>query len=512
MDIKKIIIVLLVGVGLFLRFYRLDSLPPHLSNDEISIAYDAYSLSRSGADEHGHLWPLSFESHGTYKAPLYAYVLAPVVKVFGNNDLSARMPSAIAGIITVLLVGMVAYKISNNKNVGIAAAIVLLLTPWHIVASRMVLEANLALAIFAGGVLCLAKNRYWLASIVLAVSMYGYHSEWIIAPILLVTWGGIYLRNLKTLGIMVAIFAMIAAPLGIDFVKNAGPGSRAKSEMIWKESSVAREIESSTNLLKPIKAILPVGRNYLHYTNPAYLWGYGLDLLPKNQPFQPGLMLWPLAAAFALGVLIIRKIKITKNQTLLYCWLGLSFLPSAITQGENNWVRNLHSVLPLTIITAIGFEAMRTKWKLILAGISGVAIVYFGIVYLVVYPFEKAVTFQGYREPARYLKSVEDRAGKIFVDYRYGDYRGGHGEEFIGVPHLYLGYYNYWEPGVIQSRTYGKYKIEKVDWNCDEIVRDAYYLVSISNPPTDKVTSKLAEVAVFNDAAGKKAFVVYRGK
>jgi hypothetical protein len=38
-------------VALFIRIVGMGKVPPHLSNDEISIAYDAYSLLHTGRDE-----------------------------------------------------------------------------------------------------------------------------------------------------------------------------------------------------------------------------------------------------------------------------------------------------------------------------------------------------------------------------------------------------------------------------------------------------------------------------
>lgn len=86
--LPKIIIIL----GLILRLAGLNLTPPHLSNDEISIAYDAYSISRNFRGEHGTYLPLSFQSHGTYKAPLYTYILAPIQYILGNKQWVARLP------------------------------------------------------------------------------------------------------------------------------------------------------------------------------------------------------------------------------------------------------------------------------------------------------------------------------------------------------------------------------------------------------------------------------------
>ena len=40
----------LTGLALLLRLWALDSLPPGLDTDEVSIGYNAYSLLRTGRD------------------------------------------------------------------------------------------------------------------------------------------------------------------------------------------------------------------------------------------------------------------------------------------------------------------------------------------------------------------------------------------------------------------------------------------------------------------------------
>ena len=66
-----LILLFILLTGFLLRIYRISSVPPGLGNDEISIAYDAYSVGTIGRDSSGQFLPLSFKSHGTYKVPLY---------------------------------------------------------------------------------------------------------------------------------------------------------------------------------------------------------------------------------------------------------------------------------------------------------------------------------------------------------------------------------------------------------------------------------------------------------
>jgi len=77
---KKLAIIVVAILALFTRLWQISRLPPHLSNDEISIAYDAYSLAESGKNMQGKSYPILFESTGAYKAPVYMYGLAPLVK------------------------------------------------------------------------------------------------------------------------------------------------------------------------------------------------------------------------------------------------------------------------------------------------------------------------------------------------------------------------------------------------------------------------------------------------
>jgi hypothetical protein len=90
-------------LGLFLRLNNIDKIPIHLSNDEISIAYDAYSINKTGKDEYGTPYPISFRSQDTYKSPAYSYILSLFFNKLPNTDLTARIPSMISGLLGIFL-------------------------------------------------------------------------------------------------------------------------------------------------------------------------------------------------------------------------------------------------------------------------------------------------------------------------------------------------------------------------------------------------------------------------
>ncbi|MDP2709021.1 MAG: glycosyltransferase family 39 protein [bacterium] len=70
------------------------------------------------------------------KPPLYFWLAAGSIKVFGSNEFAQRLPSALLGLLTVTLVGLLAYELTRNKWVGLAAAAILLLSGEFVFAAR----------------------------------------------------------------------------------------------------------------------------------------------------------------------------------------------------------------------------------------------------------------------------------------------------------------------------------------------------------------------------------------
>ena len=52
MNLRNILfLILIVAIAFFLRFYKVTEVPPSLNWDEVSIAYNAYSVMKTGKDE-----------------------------------------------------------------------------------------------------------------------------------------------------------------------------------------------------------------------------------------------------------------------------------------------------------------------------------------------------------------------------------------------------------------------------------------------------------------------------
>jgi hypothetical protein len=60
---KLIVSLLLITLlGLLLRLYNLEKVPPSLFGDEVDVGYQAYSILKTGRDYMGQSWPISFHS------------------------------------------------------------------------------------------------------------------------------------------------------------------------------------------------------------------------------------------------------------------------------------------------------------------------------------------------------------------------------------------------------------------------------------------------------------------
>src|SRR3990167_10302680 len=200
----KLILIFIIVLAFFLRFYKLDSNPPGLYWDEAVLGYDAYSILKTGRDHHGTILPLFFESFGDWKLPVYHYLLIPSVAIFGLNEFAVRFPSAFLGSITVLVFFWVIKQLTKNINLSLFSMLFLAISPWHIQFSRAAFESVAGFFFFMLGLyiffISLNKKKTFFFSISFlsfVLSMYSYHAYRIFTPIMILVILLIYLRELR---------------------------------------------------------------------------------------------------------------------------------------------------------------------------------------------------------------------------------------------------------------------------------------------------------------------------
>jgi len=114
---KYTILFIALALGTFLRLWQLSAVPNGLTWDEAAIGYNAFSILKTGKDEHGAFLPIIFKSFGDYKPGLYIYLTVPAVAIFGLNEFAVRFPSAIAGILAILGVYLLTKELFSISKV-----------------------------------------------------------------------------------------------------------------------------------------------------------------------------------------------------------------------------------------------------------------------------------------------------------------------------------------------------------------------------------------------------------
>lgn len=205
-----LIIILLAGT---LRFYKLNEIPAGLHGDGASQGYNAFSLIHTGKDRYGESFPILFRSNGSYQPPLYTYLTTIPILIFGNTPFATRFFSALSGVILVLITYFLL-----PRRVSLIGALVIAISPWSVFFSRLTVEANLAVTIFALGILLFMvslrkKYIFPIACLILGLSTHAYYSERLIAviflPVFILLFRKIMVKKWVILGITIFVVTQI---------------------------------------------------------------------------------------------------------------------------------------------------------------------------------------------------------------------------------------------------------------------------------------------------------------
>lgn len=193
---------LIIIVGLIIRIYKVDSAPSGVLVDEASFGYNAYSILKTGRDEHNISFPLVFRAFGDQKLPAYAYSTIPFIKTFGLNNLAIRIPSVLAGSLLSGVIFLLLIEVGFTFPLSFIGGFITATSPWAIVLSRFGFESNFALFFFVLGLFLSYKSyrRHYsyfavLGGLSFGVTLYSYVAFKLITPIVLI--GLIILHYLK---------------------------------------------------------------------------------------------------------------------------------------------------------------------------------------------------------------------------------------------------------------------------------------------------------------------------
>jgi len=176
-------------LGALLRLLWLGDIPGGLNQDEASIGYDAWALVHAGIDRNGMSWPVNFIAWGSGQNVLYGYLSMPFIAILGLSVFSIRLTSAFWGVVCLWIFWRLGAR--NNKDMGLWALLLIVTSPWQMMASRWALESNILPAAVLVAVYCLVRapenlrRRLPAATALLTLSVYAYGTAYLFAPLFL---------------------------------------------------------------------------------------------------------------------------------------------------------------------------------------------------------------------------------------------------------------------------------------------------------------------------------------
>lgn len=473
--IKKysgIILFFIVLLGFVLRIYKVDQIPPSLSWDEVSIGYNAYSILKTGKDEHGRFLPFdTFVGYGDYKPPIPIYLTVPFIAVLGLNEFAVRLPSIIAGTLGILFTYLLVLELwhkrkGDGRAVALSSALLLAISPWHVQLSRAGWEANIAtsLIVFGSWLALSARQhtkRLYVSWLPFVAALYTFNSARYFGPmlglILLIFCWKEYRQHIKELVVGLAIALFFAAPI-VPHIFSSEARLRFTEVNIFSDSSVI--VESN----KRIAADGGVWwSKVLHNRRIGYIRSYLIHFLDQFEPWflfirgdgNPKFSLQDTGQLYLveLPFLLIGIIALFSHAPsvglLLVLWLLSAIVPAA-TARETPHALRIENTLPvwqvfivygmLTAIKKFGSNNGRRIFVTIFLTAYVLNISYFLHSYFVHFPHEYSGEWQyGYREAIQFIAPIQHNYDRIFIT------------ESIGRPYMYTLFYEKYDPQAFAS-------------------------------------------------------------
>ncbi|MCD6519443.1 MAG: glycosyltransferase family 39 protein [Anaerolineae bacterium] len=344
-------LLLLMGVAAFLRLVKLDALPPGLYRDEAYNGLDALRVLQG--------WrPIFFEANNG-REPLFIYLLAASIGLYGPSPGALRLVSAVVGILTIPALYWLGREL-YNRRIALLAATLATGTVWTLNLSRVAFRAVTMPPITALALACLwrglrDRRLAWMAigGVFYGLAFYTYLAARfsLLALLLFIIYIAVGQRRLLwfegwlVFGLLALLVAM---PLASYLASH------------WQ---VALERARQVSILNPaINQGDLWGTLWRHTWYTLRSFFYRGDFIPRhNVPLRP--IFDPLlGTAFAVGVVLaLSQVRHEPAWGLALLWLGGLLLPTILAEDAPHMLRGVGILTVLFFFPALGLDAL-ARW------------------------------------------------------------------------------------------------------------------------------------------------------
>lgn len=473
------IVISLCVVTLFaflIRYYRITTSPKGALIDEAHFGYIAYSLLKTGKDEHGIAWPLIFKGFGDQKLPAYGYSLLPFIAWLGLSNLTIRIPSLIAGTLLVPAMYFLMRALKIKPTWCVFGAFLVAVNPWPFFLSRFGFESNLALFFFTCGLYAMVKSvtsqsLKWPvgAGLLLILTWYSYIAYRPVTVLISIIFYGVLVWRKeiasKTIVAFFLTFGLLAVPLFMPGAAGSNT-TRFKQVGIFSDLGIAQDINENRTFctFRMSKPICYAVFNKFTYVSkilmtrwiktysPQYLaidGEQGLFFLTVTNYGQFYFVLYPFFIAGIVFLLLKQKNLPLPFSTSLLLILGLVLAPlPSVLAGEAQKVR-LSALLPFVfIVITLGVEGVVSFIKDQKIRQLGTTILVLYVLwnagsylvdYYTVHTIKYDYTYQSYLPELFDVLHGYDSKTKIYI------------KPFFSDPVMFYAYYNHYDPARYQK-------------------------------------------------------------
>lgn len=493
---EKILIVIILAIGVIWRLPYFA--PPSLNWDEVSLGYNAYSMTKTGSDEWGIKLPTIFRVFGDYKLPVYVYMTT-------LWPMSPRVTSILAGSLTMLVSYLLARKLFG-KQTGLVTLSLVTLSPWTVMLSRLALEANLAILFITLGLLCLVSKKYFWSILFFGISVWTYNSARVFVPMFLTLYFVLSKDFKRLTPIAYCLITLMFVPMIFQLVNSAGQARYSKLSLI-DDGAIGKINKLQTTQWggrlvynKATYFAATFTKNYVSYLSPGFLFIKGGDHYQFSIQ-NHGLLYLVCLPFFYFGIYKLFGSS-NLNFRILLLWLFLAPIAGSITRDSPHTLRAI-VMLPLPmILTALGVVSIFRKYYLAFC----LFIVFSAINYqLLTNNYYKNYSWSwqyGYKEAVQIIKQNYDKYDQIVFTKKYGE------------PHEFVAFYWPWDPANYHpdwdyhANWYWINKLDKIifvnDWEMKSYIYKSKTLI-VASPENNPAGSEIKRI---NFLDGLPAFII----
>ena len=348
------IVIGILLVASFFRFYQLDKYPPGLYPDEAMNGSNALVANSTGHYQ-------IFYPENTGREGLFINIQALAIKYFGIHPWALRGVSALFGVLTVLGLYLLTRELFDWL-IGAISSVLLAISFWHVNFSRIGFRAIMLpfILVYAFYFLWRGLRRsHWMdffwAGILGGLGFYTYTSYRIVPLIMILVFINYWLflkkdyhhqsyehtrnRFLGGFSLLMITAFFVALPIGVYFLKNPNNFMQRSSASVFTQPHPFQELAKSVTLT-------------------LGMFNFQGDSNQRHNMADVPMLGWPIGILFVIGFLkeLIHWVRrkhghLSPVYTLVFVWFFVMLLPGFLSTEAPHALRTI-GVLPIVMLFA----------------------------------------------------------------------------------------------------------------------------------------------------------------